>query len=275
MTADEVCAAVRRGIPALYECTAAPQSAVRIRTPFMYPDGDLVDLFALDRPDGLLLTDFGDTLGWLGMQSTTPRLGNKQHRLAADACRSLGVRLEAGHLVLRAIGEADLGEAVQRLALAAVRVSDLWFTMRAVAARPRTQEEVSDWLEERQIRFERRVVEMGRSGRRWRVDYRTHAGGSAKLVFLLSTGATRAARGMVEHVLAGCVDLSLRREHNGSASLVSLFDDKADVWRDEDFALVEQNSTVARWSRPDELEAILRPSGERPTPWFGAPRDRA
>ncbi|AIA55747.1 hypothetical protein Acaty_c1888 [Acidithiobacillus caldus ATCC 51756] len=41
-------------------------------------------------------------------------------------------------------------------------------------------------------------------------------------------------------------------------TFVSLFDDTEDVWQDEDFRLVQDLSTVARWSRPDEFETDLR-----------------
>ena len=40
--------------------------------------------------------------------------------------------------------------------------------------------------------------------------------------------------------------------------LHTLFDDTEDVWQDEDFRLVEDLSEVARWSRPDEVERLLR-----------------
>ena len=40
-------------------------------------------------------------------------------------------------------------------------------------------------------------------------------------------------------------------------TFVSLFDDTADVWSDEDFRLVEPLYTVSRWSRPDEFAAVL------------------
>ncbi len=257
MSLDEVCAAVRRGIPNLYTCAPGPESSVRIRTPLMYPDGGLVDLFALDRPSGLLLTDFGETLGWLGLQSASGKRTARQDRLVSDTCRGLAVGLEHGEILLRGVKPDDLADAVQRLALAAVRVSDLWFTLRSRAAES-AAEEVSKWLEERRIPFERRVMETGRSGQRWRVDFRTRTVDRRALLFLLSTGASGAARRIAEHVLAGCVDLSHLRRQSGRVALVSLFDDTADVWRAEDFALVEQRSTVARWSRPDELEAILR-----------------
>ena len=44
-------------------------------------------------------------------------------------------------------------------------------------------------------------------------------------------------------------------------TFVSLFDDTADVWADEDFRLVEPLSMVSRWSRPDEFAAVLSAAG--------------
>lgn len=42
---------------------------------------------------------------------------------------------------------------------------------------------------------------------------------------------------------------------------VSLFDDNADVWDDTDFRLVDNLSTVALWSKPDEFADILTKAG--------------
>ena len=70
-------------------------------------------------------------------------------------------------------------------------------------------------------------------------------------------GSRGAARRVVEHVLAGCVDLSHLRISQPHLAFVSLFDDTEDVWREEDFSLLEQQSVVAGWSRPDEFERIL------------------
>ena len=55
----------------------------------------------------------------------------------------------------------------------------------------------------------------------------------------------------------GLSHLKLTQTHLG---FVSLFDDTEDVWREEDFQLVEGGglSEIARWSRPDEFERILR-----------------
>ena len=65
-------------------------------------------------------------------------------------------------------------------------------------------------------------------------------------------------RRLAEHVLAGCVDLNHLKLNQPSIVFVSLFDDTEDVWRPEDFSLLEGHTEIARWSRPDEFENLLR-----------------
>ena len=256
MSHDELCLSIGESLPSLFECTPAPQEGVRVRTPLMYPDGGMVDVFVLEKGGRYSVTDFGETLGWLRMQSMSARRSSKQNRMVEDTCQTLGVELHRGQLMLRS-GSADvLGEAVLRLAQAAVRVSDLWFTLRTRAVET-VADEVNDWLLEKEISFDRVVKRYGRSGRNWTIDYQTRTGNRTSLIFLLSTGSRGAARRITEHVLAGCFDLSHLKAGQPSVELVSLFDDTEDVWREEDFNLVEQQSEIARWSRPDEFERIL------------------
>ena len=256
MNAVDLCGEVREGLSALYECSPAPRDGVRVRTPMMYPDGDIVDIFVLERDGSYTLTDFGETLAWLRMQSISSRRTSRQIRLIDDVCQTLGVELSRGQLVLRSIGAAELSEAVVRLAQAAVRVSDIWFTLRNRSFYS-ASEEVGEWLIEKHIKFDQGVRQTGRSGRDWSIDFRTYAAEHTSLVFLLSTGSHNAARRITEHVVAGCVDLSHLRSGQPPVAFVSLFDDSSDVWRHEDFRMVESLSEVAMWSRPDEFEAIL------------------
>ena len=257
MNSVELCARLREGLPSLYECSPAPREAVRVRTPLLYPDGDIVDVFVTDRDGSYTLTDFGESLAWLRMQSVSSRRSPKQRSMIVDVCQTLGVELDRGQLTLRSIGSEALGEEVTRLAQAAVRVSDIWFTLRVRRA-DSTVDEVTEWLDERQIPFDRNVNQTGRSGHNWKLDFRTRAERQTSLIFLLSTGSRGAARRITERVAAGCMDLSHLRLGQPRLAFVSLFDDTLDVWREEDFSLVEELSEVARWSRPDEVEALLR-----------------
>ena len=256
MNITDLCAAVTRTLSPLFVCSPAPQEGIRVRTPLLYPDGGVVDVFVLERGDHYIVTDFGDALGWLGLQSVSQRRSPKQQALVQDVCQTLRIRLFNEQLVLREVPEDALGEAVLRVAQAAVRVSDLWFTFRSQSVQT-TADEVDEWLREKRIPFQRQVTKRGRSMRDWTVDFETIADNRTSLVFLLSTGARGAVHRITDHVLAGCVDLNHIKETQSNMAFVSLFDDTADVWRTEDFRLVEEYSQIARWSYPDELERIL------------------
>lgn len=257
MNVNELCAQIAATLPPLFGCSAAPYEGARVTTPLRYPDGGIVDVFVLERQDGYVLTDFGEALGWLRMQSSSDNLSPRQNRFVNDVCRTLGVRLERGELILR-IGKNDaLGEAVLRLAQAVVRVSDIRFTFQR--QRPQTTaKEVEKWLRERQINFQRSVFRQGISQKNWRVNFETQSDNRTSMVFLLSARDRSNVSGITEHVTAAFTDLGHLKESQSDTLFVSLFDDSRDVWREEDYNLVKQVSTIAQWSQPDEFEHILR-----------------
>lgn len=256
MNAQELCAVLHAEQSSLFACSPAPKEGIRVRTPFLYPDGGIIDVFVLPRDGRFEVTDFGEALGWLRMQSVGGQLSPKQRRMVEDVCLTLGVQFFQDQLVLRC-DPSDVSQAVLRLGQAALRLADLWFTLRTRAVET-VSDEVADWLEERVIPFERAVRHSGRSGRSWVVDYQTRTSQRTSLIFVLSTGSRAAARRVTEHVVAGLHDLSHLRLVQPQFAFVSLFDDTEDVWQDEDFRLIESLSTISRWSRTDELERILR-----------------
>lgn len=260
MTSTELCVSIARTLPPLFVCSPAPVEGVRVRTPLMYPDGGVVDVFVLDRDRGYTITDFGDALGWLGLQSVSSQRSRRQQSLIEDVGQTLRIEIVQEQLVLRSVAPDALAESVLRIAQAAVRVSDLWFTLRSQSLQT-TADEVDEWLREKRIRFERRVSRAGRSTRNWTVDFEAQTDHQTSLVFLLSTGSRANASRQAEHVLAACVDLNHLKELH-QTRLISLFDDYVDVWREEHFKLVDEHSEIAFWSQPDAFAQILNPRGE-------------
>jgi hypothetical protein len=236
---------------------AARGEYTRIRTPFWYPDGGVVDVFAKQSNGVTTLTDLGEGLGWLRVQTMGARRSPKQERLLEDICLTQGIERFKGQLMLRCQQESELPRAIVRLGQAVVRVTDLWFTTRTRSIETMT-DEVGDLLRERKIDFERSVKLTGRSGREWSVDFQTRTDNRSALVYVLTSGSKSVARRESERVLAAFHDLSAFRVGSVSMRFVSLFDDTADVWADEDFRLVDSVSEVSRWSRPDEFEQMLR-----------------
>lgn len=250
------CDYIAENMGELFDCSLVG-GYTRIRTPYLYPDGDIIDLFLSQAEGGSsTLTDLGETLGWLRTQTVSERKTNRQLRLIEDVCLTHGVELYRGMLMVRVKELDKMAEAVSRLSQAALRVSDLWFTFRNQAAAS-INDEVEEFLAAREIRFERGKRLIGRSGRAWRVDFHTRTAERSTLVNVLSTGSRPSARRLTEHTLATWHDLSNLRLGPEGLRFVSLFDDELDVWAPEDFMLVEDVSEVVYWSRKDEFAELL------------------
>ena len=222
----------------------------------MYPDGDMVDVFVVERTGNFIVTDHGEGLSWLRSQSLSGRLTQNQRRLVEYVCMTLGIELFRGQLLLRCERLEELSEVVHRIGQSVVRVSDLWFTLRTRAIAT-LADEVNEWLSDKHITFDRSVRHSGRSGLSWTVDFQTFTSDRTSLVYLLTTGSRSAARRVAEHVTAGRTDLNHLKVSQPHTEFVSLFDDTFDVWHNEDFRLVEEVSSVAFWSNPDEFERVL------------------
>ena len=95
---------------------------VRIRTPYQYPDVDIIDLFA--RPGNtaeneIVISDLGETLGWLWIQYPDPDTRPEHRRMAADACARHGTELFRGGIRIIVPSEHDLNAALHHAAQAA------------------------------------------------------------------------------------------------------------------------------------------------------------
>jgi len=64
------CELITEQIGLLFSCSPVNQY-IRIQTPFLYPDGDVIDIFDRAEGDAVTLTDLGETLRWLRMQTVT------------------------------------------------------------------------------------------------------------------------------------------------------------------------------------------------------------
>lgn len=256
MSQINICPDFSGGLAALFDCQPHGDYQ-RIRTPYLYPDGDNIDVFCKPQGEVTLVTDLGETTRWLRMQTVSPRRSPKQKTLIEDICLTHGVEFYKGMLLARCRKGDQLSAVVFRVAQASLRISDLWFTFRTRSVESVT-DEVADFLTEREFRFDRGEKLTGRSGRVWTPDFHVRAVQRSSLVYVLSTGSRSAARGVVNHVHTAFFDLNQLAAGPEALRFVALFDDSADVWSDEDFRLAEQLSTVTRWSQPDEFADVLQ-----------------
>lgn len=249
------CERIEQGLGALYSCLPLDQST-RIRTPYLYPDGDIIDLYLATEGQQTILTDFGESVSWLKSQTLAQRKSVKQRQLINDICLTQGVEFYHGALTLRVNAADNFSSLVTRLAQAAVRVSDLWFTFRTRAVESIT-DEVQDFLTDRQVQYERGEPFVGRSGRPWRIDFHTRTPARTALINVLSSGSQAAAGRIVDHVVATWFDLNHLALGPQALRFVSLFDDTMDIWTPENIRLVGELSEVAYWSNPDDFQQLI------------------
>lgn len=249
------CELITEQMGLLFICSPVNQY-IRIQTPFLYPDGDIIDIFYKEEGDAATLTDLGETLRWLRMQTVTQRKSSRQRQLIADICLNHNIELYRGMLTARVRRSEDLAGVVTRLSQGILRVSDLWFTFRNKVGES-IVDEVEDLLREHHIAFERSPRISGRSATVWRPDFQIRRKRHSALVRVLSTGSRAATRDLVARTSAMWHDLSNLTLGPEAFRFITLFDDTLDVWNVEDFRLVGDISDIAYWSRSDEfLEKI-------------------
>ena len=180
---------------------------LRVRTPYLYPDGDAIDLYFREQDDVISVSDLGETTRWLHMQSTSLRRSPKQKALIEDICQTHGVEFYKGVLVARCPRGADLAATSLRVAQAALRVSDLWFTFRNRLVQS-LADDVADLFTDRQIPFERGEKLVGRSGKVWMPDFHVRTLRRSSIVCVLDTGNRSMARSLVSQVYTTYADLN-------------------------------------------------------------------
>jgi len=77
------CEAIAGQLGALFACSPHGKY-VRVRTPFLYPDGDVVDLFVREEDEETIVSDLGESLRWLRNQTLAMKRPPKQRQLIED-----------------------------------------------------------------------------------------------------------------------------------------------------------------------------------------------
>lgn len=251
MNHDSIGPAIQRELGALF--TWKEQGAYyRIRTPFLYPDGDYIDLFCKSEGGIVTVTDLAETIGWLEIQASSMRHTPIEDRLILDACEPQNVAFRQGELQAQCQPGDSVAEVFTRVAQAALRVSDLWYAIRARGAVSIT-DAVAECLALHKLSYERAQAFEGDSQRIWNVDFHVQATGGGSLIYVLYTGTRAVAHRVTARVADAWHDLRRYAEKQENMRFVSLVIDTVDVWTDEDLKRVENLSTIAFWSRPDEF----------------------
>lgn len=242
-----------------------PKGHLRLETKFQYPDRSSVDLFILKQPpqgvlEGVLapsapvLSDLGQTMSWLADMQVRPWQSKKRQQLIEDTLYVLGVRQNGGALETTCdMSHANLEDAVIRLGQACVRVADLSFTRRANLQLNAT-EEVEELISDAELVYETNASLVGRHGTVVVVDFLVAGRRQKSAVLTLAAQYAGSAHSSANEVFRKLYDLDTPARNE---QRVTVYDDRYDVYRDEDLARIRDLSQLVALSARQEVVALL------------------
>lgn len=232
-----------------------PQGHVRIQTRFLYPEGSFVDLFLRD--EKLLppthLSDLGQTMTWLLDVQVRPSLSKKRQTYVNDALAVLGVEQNQGALECALPSMDDLVDGIVRLGQACVRVSDLMYTRRS-SSQSELGEELEEVLLDGELSFDANQELEGRSGRKVRVDFLVQGRRRPSAVLTLASGSRAQAHAVANEIFGRWYDLDIPQRPE---QRVTIFDDRVDVYRQEDLDRLQDLSEVVALSNRQAIVDLL------------------
>ena len=227
------------------------ENACELTTPFLDRHNDHLQIYATKRNGKIELTDDGFILADLrtsGLEVTTP----KRRAVLEAVLNGFGVHTERDRLVIEA-SQRNLGQRVHSLVQAMLAVNDMF-----VMAQPRVEtlfwEDVRDFFDENDVRYNPRVKLAGRTGFDHSVDFlipksRTR---SERLVHAIN----RPNRNSISSSLFSTSDIREVRGEDCEA-YAFLNDDGRDIGGDILEALESYNVVATLWSKRHDYVAAL------------------
>jgi hypothetical protein len=236
-----------------------PKGHLRFETKFLYPDRSSVDLFVVNAaqqklmPGLPVLSDLGQTTAWLADVQVRPWQSKKRQRFLDDAIYILDVRQNGGALeTVFAPNHQGLEDAIIRLGQACVRVADLSFTRRSSLV-VNVTDEVEELISDADLAYQANVSLPGRYGTVI-VDFLVEGRRRRSAVLTLAAQSTASARTMATDVFRKHYDLN---DPQRDEQRVTVFDDRVDVYRDEDLDRLRGVCEVVPLSARKDLVALL------------------
>lgn len=261
-----VCSRLLSQLGELFQCELAGER-VQIRTPFLMPDGHQVDLYWRHTDRGEVISDLGDTYGWLFVNGAHDELTTEQDATYNAVCSAYGVE-RLGVTLLAHIDEGQLADAVIRLGQAITMVSHTLDIgqkpIPATAESPAklTSNRIVTVIKQRRNHgwtYQRKVKINGQYGQDWQMDFMVKTPHQRAALMALHGRKHRGwQRRAIEHVFTVFTDLApILAKSPTPVRPVSVIDDNDVNWYTEPVELLADVSKVVWLSDPDNLLAAI------------------
>lgn len=224
---------------------------VEITTPFLDRHNDCVQIYAKPSEGGYRLTDHGytiDDLEFCGCKLNT----ETRNELLTITLNGFGINRDGNALQVDATSE-DFGLQKQNLLQAMLAVNDLHFTSRSRVA-SMFAEDVAGWLTKSNIRYDRNVSVLGKTGLSFRYDFVIRESGKQPNRVLWTINSPEP--GSAKRTVLAWVDT--RDMHDSDYKAFAILNDKGrGVSEDVTTALHNYGIQSLKISAPDEAIELL------------------
>jgi hypothetical protein len=251
MTCEQIIENYLATLRSQFQCMPANKGRVRIVTPYLYPDHDLIEVFVRQLASGeLAVSDLGETLRHLESVGVATLSNKKRAFQITKILDGLSVEMRDG-VIFRKVGPDDVGPAMLDVIAACKAIGDLVYGTRAYE--PATFDtEVADYLRDSAVDVEVDVPVVGASGSTYRIPIRAYIDDNEALIATISPRTKGAIRPQINSVFRMWSDID-----HGAWKFAVLNDTELEMPKSE-LVLLERVCKVERWGRPDLLLSDLK-----------------
>lgn len=193
-------------------------------------------------------------MSWLADVQVRPWQSKKRQRFLEDTLHVLEITQNGGALETSFNLDRDsLEDAVIRLGQACVRVADLCFTRRA-NLQVNATEEVEELISDAELQYETNAPLVGRHGSVIVVDFLVAGRRQKSAVLTLAAQYPGSAHSSANEVFRKLYDLDAPER---SEQRVTVYDDRYDVYRDDDLRRIRDLSELVPLSAQQDVVALL------------------
>jgi hypothetical protein len=247
------------GLPLVRACDPSSSGMLRMSTPFLYPNGESIDVFIdSDKPlwEEFCFSDRGQTALYLKNAHVSLDTTARRRELVEDILRESGVKLNGHQLTIRPRNHepSEISDAIFRLSQMCVRISDLATHQRMRSSNP-FRDDVEEFFESRNLRYESDVKLPPVFGKRdIRMDFEVWGGDRGSYVNVLAAMNDASAHSSANEIVVKLSDLKQSGqiiEHQ----FVTIYNSASSAIRIEDIERLQTYSSTV--SYPEEMDSLL------------------
>ncbi|MDJ0579029.1 DUF1828 domain-containing protein [Crocosphaera sp.] len=254
---NTTCLKIRNQVGNLFSCSMF-DGFVKISTPFLYADGDIIDIFYKEIEGGFILTDFGETLSNLESSTSLGIISNKQEKIIKQICINHNLEFNGEIIVGKFNNDENLAYKLIEISQSLIEISNLYVLNRGRKIKT-IIDVVEEYIKKLPVECQRNQEYVGSMKRKWHPHFFTVYKGNCTLTHVLNAEKRSDTKTIISTVNTQWQDLEVyKQKHNYEFISLIIDEDRKDKnWTKEDKFFLNKTSTVQEWSYREGFKQLI------------------